>query len=113
MKKTLLVPLMLFIGACSSAPKVYNQTRVEKERPEAEVRTMLGYTIPQAREVMASTANPYEISISECYTSDGTYIPELNQLRLRLINDYTSRSGKKFVEEYRFQTLYPLRRKSN
>lgn len=106
MKKITLLTLNLFFifanTACVSGPGT-------DQDQESQVRTALGYTVPQAREVMATNPNPYDISIAECYSQDGTYIPELNQLRLRLINDYTSRSGKKFIEEYRFQTLYPRR----
>lgn len=108
--------LTLLVGACASTPKptlvkatepipVY-EVQAPNNAENALIRTTLGYTVKEAREIMASTPNPYDISIAECYSQDGDYISELDQLRLRLINDYASRSSKKYIEEYRFKSLY-------
>lgn len=111
MKLLILITLLIGLGGCVSAPERSEGGQINGEGGQEErnrpILTTLGYTLPQARENMALNPNPYDISISECYSMEGHYIPELNQLRMRLINDYTSRAGKKFIEQYNHQTLYP------
>jgi hypothetical protein len=101
-RRILLLLVLLGLTACASVPE-------PKSEAAEPVKTLLGYTIVQARQDMSLTPDPYDISLSACYTESGQLIPELNQLRMRLQNDYSHRAGKQFIIQYNHRTLYPLK----
>lgn len=101
-----------FIVGCSHTPTPEENRAQALVVPTAaeriqELRTLEGYTVSEAKQNFALMGDPNDISISACHAENGSLIPELNQLRLRLINDYNHRAGKKFINTYNHQTLYP------
>lgn len=91
--------LLALLGACASAP--------ERSGGALEKKTLYGYTISQAKAEMAHVHDPNDITIAYCSTEDGKLVPELNQLRMRLINDFEGRQARKFIHQWNHQTLYP------
>ena len=89
--------ILMMLGACASTPRI-----------EVKPKTLLGHTVTEARLFMTLNPDPNDISISECHLESGEMVPVLNQLRLRLQNDYNKRQGKKFMNTYNHRVLYPI-----
>jgi len=99
MKPIYVFILMIGLSACASGPS---------ETEQVEPKTLMGYTVDQAKIEMALTPDPNDISISACHLENGQLVHELNQLRMRLQNDHTQRKGKQFIEQYNHRVLYPI-----